>query len=132
MSELPYKNFIGSVYAGFPSPAADYMEEDIDLKKYLQPNSTSIYIARVKGDSMINANIPDDAVVVIDKSLKVQNGSVVIATLNGEKIIKHFVKTHAGIFLAPSNPQYKSIKISDDMDFAIWGVVTHSIIKLVK
>ena len=124
--------FIGPVYAGFPSPAADYMEEDIDLKKYLQPNSTSIYLARVKGDSMINANIPDNAIVVIDKSLKPVNNSVVVATLDGEKIIKHFVKTHAGIFLSPCNPMYKPIRITEGMDFAIWGVVTHAIIKLIK
>jgi DNA polymerase V len=124
--------FIGNVHAGFPSPAADYAEEDIDLKKYLQPNTTSIYLARVKGDSMMNAHIPDNAIVVIDKSLKPRNNSIVVATLDGEKIIKHFVKTHAGLFLAPSNSNYKPIKILPEMDFAIWGVVTHVIVKLVK
>lgn len=124
--------FIGAVAAGFPSPAADYVEEDIDLRKYLQPNTTSIYLARVKGDSMINAHIPNDAIVVIDKSIKPKNNSVVVATVNGEKVIKHFIKTHSGLFLSPSNPHYKPIKISDEMDFAIWGVVTHVIVKLVK
>lgn len=126
------KTFIGNVYAGFPSPAADYMEEDIDLKKYLQPNPSSIFVARVKGDSMMNANIPDNAIVVIDKSLKVMNGSVVIATLDGEKVIKHFVRTQQGTFLASANPMYKSVKILPEMDFAIWGVVTHSIVKLIN
>lgn len=129
MNEFP---FIGWVYAGFPSPASDYMEEDIDLKKYLQPNTTSIYLARVKGDSMINAHIPDNAIVVIDKSIRPKNSNVVVASLNGEKIIKHFVKTHAGLFLSPGNPNYKPIRITEDMDFAVWGVVTHVIVKLVK
>lgn len=124
--------FIGQVSAGFPSPASDHMEEDIDLKKYLQPNSTSIYLARVKGDSMRDAHIPDNAIVVIDKALNVRNNSVVIATVNGEKIIKHFVKTHAGIFLSPANSAYKPIRITEEMDFAVWGVVTHVIVKLIK
>ncbi len=124
--------YIGLVHAGFPSPAADYAEEDIDLKKYLQPNATSIYCARVQGDSMINAHIPNDSIVVIDKSLTVRNGSVVVATLNGEKVIKHFVKTHSGVYLAPCNTNYKPIKILPEMDFGIWGVVTHVIVKLVK
>jgi len=122
--------FIGSVSAGFPSPAADYAEEDIDLRKYLQPNTTSIYFARVKGDSMVNAHVPDGSLVVIDKARKPKNNSVVVATLNGEKIIKHFVKTHAGLFLSPSNPLYTPIKIVEGMDFSIWGVVTHVIVKL--
>ncbi len=83
--------YIGPVFAGFPSPAADYMEADIDLKLYLQPNRTSIYLARVKGDSMVNAHIPDNSIVVIDKSLRPANNSVVVATLEGERIIKHLV-----------------------------------------
>ncbi|MET0461635.1 MAG: translesion error-prone DNA polymerase V autoproteolytic subunit [Chitinophagaceae bacterium] len=122
--------FIGLVCAGFPSPASDYAEEDIDLRKYLQPNATSIYLARVKGDSMINAHIPNDSIVVIDKSIKAKSNAVVVATLNGERLIKTFVKTHAGTFLAPSNPAYVPIKVDEDMDFSIWGVVTHVIVKL--
>lgn len=128
---IEYK-FLGFVYAGFPSPAADYMEEDIDLKKYLQPNPTAVYIARVEGDSMLNSNIPDQSIVVIDKSLVPHNGNIVIASLNGEKLIKQFVKTHTGLFLSSSNPKYQPIKISPDMEFQIWGVVTHVIVKLVK
>ena len=124
-------SFIGCVYAGFPSPAADYMEEDIDLRKYLQPNTTSIYLARVQGNSMGN-EIPDRSIIVIDKSLKVTNNDIVVATLNGEKVVKRFVRTHAGTFLSPSNPNYKPILITEEMDFAIWGVVTHVIVKLTK
>lgn len=129
-SEKDGFEYIGVVKAGFPSPAADYAEEDIDLRKYLQPNTTSIYFARVNGDSMVNAHIPHDSIVVIDKSLKLKNNDVVVASLNGEKIIKHFIKAHAGTFLSPNNPLYKPIKITEDMDFAIWGVVTHVIVKL--
>lgn len=127
---IPEIPFMGIVRAGFPSPASDYTEEDIDLKQYLQPNPTSIYLARVKGDSMVNSYIPDGSIVVIDKSLKAENNSIVIATLDGENIIKHFVKTHSGVFLASNNPAHKAIRVSDHHDFSIWGVVTHVIIKL--
>lgn len=81
---------------------------------------------------MINSYIPDNAIVVIDKSLKPTNNSVVVATLNGEKFIKHFVKTSRGLFLSPANPIYKPILIEDGMDFGIWGVVTHVIVSLKK
>ncbi len=132
MNFVPNEKFIGIVYAGFPSPATDYREEDIDLKKYLQPNETSIYLARVKGDSMVNAHIPSESLVVIDKSIKPKNNSIIIASLDGENIIKHFIKTHAGIFLAPDNPAYRPIRITPEMDFTVWGVVTHVIIDVRK
>jgi DNA polymerase V len=129
---IPAIPFMGRVKAGFPSPASDYMEEDIDLKKYLQPNPSSIYIARVRGESMVNAHIPDDSLVVIDKSLKPRNNSIIIASLDGEFVIKHFIKTHAGVFLAPNNPAYKPVQITPGMDFSVWGVVTHVIINVQK
>lgn len=132
MSRKPTQNFIGCVFAGFPSPAADYKEEDIDIRQIVQPNPTSIYFARVKGDSMINAHIPDNSIVVIDKSKVLRNHSIVIATVNGERLLKRFVKTNVGTFLSPSNNNYKPIPITPDMDFSIWGVVTHVIIDLAK
>lgn len=133
VDQLPQAlKFVGYVKAGFPSPASDYMEDDIDLRAYLQPNPTATYVARAVGDSMINANIPNGALLVIDKSLKPQNNSIVIASVNGENTLKHFVKTHKGIFLAPNNPAYKVMEITPEMDFTIWGVVTHVIIKTVK
>jgi DNA polymerase V len=124
--------FIGYVSAGFSSPARDYHEEDIDLSKHLMPNKTSIYFARIDGDSMEGAHIPHNALVVIDKSLRAKNNSIVIATLDGSRIIKRFVKTHAGLFLSPSHPAHKPIQVTEEMDFAVWGVVTHVIVELVK
>lgn len=132
MSEVPSESrYIGYVSAGFPSPARDYFEEDIDLSKHLMPNKTSIYFARVDGDSMEQAHIPHNALVVIDKSLRAKNNSIVIATIDGSRIIKRFVKTHAGLFLSPSNPSHSPIRVTDEMDFTIWGVVTHVIVELV-
>ena len=132
MFEKETIKFIGAAWAGFPSPANDYIEEDIDLRNYLQPNNTSIYLARVQGDSMVNAHIPHDSILVIDKSLKPKNHDVIVAGLNGDRVVKRFVKTHAGLFLSPGNPQYEPVKIEEGMDFSIWGVVTHVIVKLKK
>ena len=124
--------FLGIVSAGFPSPATEYAETDIDLKAYLQANPTATYIARASGESMVNSHIPDDCLLVINKSLKPKNNSIIVASVNGENVVKHFVKTHAGEFLSPSNPAYKPIRVTEDMDFAIWGVVTHVIIDVLK
>jgi DNA polymerase V len=124
--------YLGLVSAGFPSPAADYFENDIDLKQYLQANPTATYLARACGESMVNSHIPDNSLLVINKSLKPKNNSIVVASVNGENVVKHFVKTHSGIFLAPNNPAYRPLKITDDMDFSIWGVVTHVIIDVQK
>lgn len=124
--------FIGIVWAGFPSPASDYLEEDIDLKKLLQPNSTSIYIARVQGESMIDAHIPNNSLVVVDKSLTPSNNSIIIATVNGDNVIKRLSRTQSGIFLISDNPKYIPIKITPQTDFSVWGVVTHVIITLIK
>lgn len=124
--------YLGIVSAGFPSPATEYSEADIDLKAYLQANPTATYIARASGESMVNSHIPDDCLLVINKSLKPKNNSIIVASVNGENVVKHFVKTHAGVFLSPSNPAYKPIRVTEEMDFAIWGVVTHVIIDVLK
>jgi DNA polymerase V len=128
ISEKETVKFLGYVPAGFPSPASDYMEEDIDLKQYLQPHPTATFLARAVGDSMTNAPIPNNALLVVDKSLKPKNNSIVIASVNGEYTVKHFVKIRTGVFLCPNNPLYKPLKITEDMDFSIWGVVTYAII----
>lgn len=123
--------YIGYVFAGFPSPARDYQEEDIDLSRHLMPNKTSIYVARVDGHSL-DPLVPHNSLVIIDKAIKARNNCFVIATLEGSRIIKRFVKTQAGLFLSPTNPAFKPIPITEGMDFSIWGVVTHVIVELVK
>jgi DNA polymerase V len=69
---------------------------------------------------------------VIDRSLKPFNNSIVVATVDGEWVIKHFVRTRDGIFLLPANPKYKSMKIEEGTEFNLWGVVTHVVIDLYK
>ena len=80
--------FLEPVSVGFPSPANDYLESPIDLNKYLIKNGAATFLIRVSGDSMINANIGDQAVLIVDRSVKPKHGSIVVASLDGEFVCK--------------------------------------------
>lgn len=124
--------FIGRVFAGFPSPAKDYQEEDLDLAAYLRRGQTSVYLARVEGDSMSGANIPDGAMVVIDKALKAKNKSIIIASVDGVNIIKQLRRSKEGWMLASANARYAPVAIDKAAQIEIWGVVTHVIVNLIN
>jgi len=128
VTAIPVRFFEAGVSAGFPSPAADYMQEEIDLNAYLKPRPAATFLIRVTGDSMIEAFIPDGALLVIDRSVKPVNNKIVLAVLNGELVLKRFIKNSSGIRLMPANPKYPPIPITDDMDFRVWGTVTNIII----
>ena len=120
--------FAGVIRAGFPSPAADYIENQIDLNKLLIANPTSTFYAQVTGDSMVNAYIhPTASHLIIDRSLKPQNGDIVVAVIDGEFTVKRYLNTSQGIYLQAENPKYRPVKILDGMELEIWGVVTHFI-----
>jgi DNA polymerase V len=116
------------VAAGFPSPATDYMEKDIDLMDVLIEHPQSTFFMRAKGDSMKDAFIPDNALLVVDKQIKPTSGKIVVAVVNGEFTLKRLVKTPRCWVLHPENAMYKPIQITEDMDFQVWGVVTKVII----
>ena len=117
-------SYLQQVPAGFPSPAADYIQEEIDFNALLLPHPSSTYVVRVQGDSMIEAFIPNNALLVVDRSIKPINNRIVVAVVNGEFTIKRFIKNSSGIRLMPANPKFKPMPITEDMDFAIWGTVT--------
>ncbi|AKD05930.1 peptidase S24 [Pontibacter korlensis] len=119
--ELPL--YASYVAAGFPSPADDHLEDRIDLGKYLVQNPTSTYMMRVKGNSMIEANIHDGDILVIDKSLAPADGLPVVCFLDGEFTVKTFRMIDKKAFLMPANPAYKPIEVTEDMDMRVWGVV---------
>jgi DNA polymerase V len=127
---LTFRFFNSAIPAGFPSPAQDHQEEDIDLSKLLQPNPDSSFVVRIRGNSMQDANIPDGCLAIIDKSIRPYNGAIVVAVLNGEFTIKRFVKQGSTISLHPENPDFKVIVITEDMEFQVWGVITHVIVDL--
>lgn len=120
--EVPFLDI--SVPAGFPSPAADYMEDRINLNNHLIKNPLSTFIIRCSGDSMINAFIPPRCYLVVDKSLTPNNGDIVVVQINREWTVKYLRKNDHKCWLIPANSKYREIEVSRDADFLIWGVVT--------
>ena len=120
------------VKGGFPSPANDYLEPDLDYNAYFKKNPSSTFSFRVEGESMVDAFIPNNSIIVVDRSIKPSNNSIVVATLNGEMIIKHLVNSGKEIYLLPANSKYQPVKVEADMEFTIWGTVTHVIIDILK
>ena len=116
-----------SVSAGFPSPADDYTEENIDLNEHLISNPFSTFFLRVKGDSMINAGIKDKDLIIVDKSLIAKPGDIVIAMIDGEFTIKRLSIKNNELYLKSENHNYPDFRFKNHIDVQIWGVVIYSI-----
>jgi DNA polymerase V len=125
--ELPL--FETGISAGFPSPADDYIEDRIDLNAELIRNPSSTFFGRVNGDSMINAGIGDGDLIVIDKSIEPKDNSIVVCVIDGEFTVKRFRNNDGEILLVPENEKYKTLKITNENDFRVWGTVTYTIKK---
>lgn len=117
------------VQAGFPSPADGYEEERIDLADILVTNKASTYCVRVKGNSMVDANIYEDDVLVVDKSLEATHGKIVIAVVDGEFTVKTLHIINNEVKLIPANPEYPEIVLNSEQELNIWGVVSYIIHK---
>ena len=113
-----------SVSAGFPSPADDYLEEQLSLDEHLIKNPSSTYFVRVEGHSMTRAGIYDKDILVVDRSLKAKLGNIIVATIDGDYTVKRLVKRGGNYYLKPEHPDYSAILISKESDFKVWGVVT--------
>jgi len=114
--------------AGFPSPATDYIEEDVDLNIHLIKNVPATFIIRVQGKSMMDVGIYDGDLLVVDKSLKPKNFSTVVANVHDELIVKNFVKEKDEQFLTSGSKKIEDkITINNDSEIFIWGVVTYVI-----
>ena len=112
--------------AGFPSPATDYIEEDMDLNIHLIKNAPATFVIRVQGKSMSNAGIYDGDLLIVDKSLKPKKFSTVIANVNDELVVKSFVKEKEMQFLSSGSKNFKDrISLDSNPDIFIWGVVTY-------
>ncbi|MFN4327599.1 MAG: LexA family protein [Limnobacter sp.] len=111
------------ISAGFPSPAADYAEDGLDLNDYLVRNKPASFMFTVKGDSMLNAGIVDGDKVIVDRSLNAKSKDIVVAVVNGEYTIKRLYKTSSKVELRPENPAYQPIVFKEGRELEIWGVV---------
>jgi DNA polymerase V len=119
--------YSSKVSAGFPSPADDNLEKSLDLNSYVVKRPSSTFFVRVNGDSMINAGIHDNDILVVDRSVKASHDKVIIAVLDGQMTVKRLYKRSGKVILMPENDLYKPIEINDDTNMEIWGVVTSAV-----
>ena len=125
--KCPRPLYQATVSAGFPSPAEDYLETQLDLNKYLITHPAATYFVRVTGDSMIDAGIHSGDLLIVDRSAEPTDKNVVIANINGELTVKRIRLQNGSVTLVPENQEYSSQPISRDMQLEIWGVVKHVI-----
>ncbi|HEA26200.1 MAG TPA: translesion error-prone DNA polymerase V autoproteolytic subunit [Ectothiorhodospiraceae bacterium] len=112
------------VAAGFPSPADDYIEGQLDLNEHLIPHKEATFFLRVSGDSMINSGIHSGDLLVVDRSIEPKNNKIVIAALDGELTVKRLAIKRGKTWLMPENDDFSPIEVKDEQDMVIWGVVT--------
>ena len=114
--------------AGFPSPATDYVEDDIDLNAHLIKNTPSTFLIRVQGKSMNSIGVHDGDLLVVDRSLNPKNFSTVIANVNEELVVKTFIKENNQSFLTSGSKEIKDkINLTENPEIIIWGVVAYII-----
>lgn len=126
--QIPY--ITEGVSAGFPSPANDFLETTIDLNKELSENPLATFYIKVKGNSMIDAGINDKDVLVVDRSLEPQNNKIAICCIDGEFTVKRIQVEKDCLYLMPENPNYEPIKVTEENQLIIWGMVTYVIKKV--
>ncbi len=115
------------VQAGFPSPAADFIDLSIDLNRHLIKHPSATFYARAKGDSMKDAGIFDGDLLIVDKSIEPTDGKIAICYIDGEFTVKRIKIDKDELWLMPSNAAYQSIQMREGNSLSIWGIVTHVI-----
>jgi DNA polymerase V len=126
-TELSLNMVEQGISAGFPSPAADYIELSLDLNKELIKNPSSTFYGRVKGWSMKDAGINEGDVLIVDKSLRLKTGAIAVCFLDGDFTVKKVKIEKKIIYLMPANDEFEPIKVTAENEFLIWGIVTHII-----
>ncbi|GHX39306.1 error-prone repair protein UmuD [Vibrio cholerae] len=116
--------FMERVSAGFPSPAQDYVEQTLDLNELCIKRPAATFFVRVEGDSMIDAGIHPDDILVVDRSVQAEHGDIVIAGIHGELTVKE-LQLRPCVKLIPRNQAYEPIHIPEGAELEIFGVVTN-------
>lgn len=131
MSKSPGILFFNSgISAGFPSPADDFKEERLSLDDELIKNKEATFFARVSGQSMTGAGLDDNDLLVIDRSLEPENNKIAVCFIDGEFTVKRLKVENNCIWLLPENPDYKPIKVTEENELVIWGIVIYVIKKV--
>jgi DNA polymerase V len=127
-SALALPLFLTPIRAGFPSPAEDWIDANLDLSQHLIRHPAASFFVRVAGTSMLGAGIHPGDLLLVDRALKPANNQVIIAVVDGEFTVKRLRRTASGrIFLVADNPDFPPLEIKPDTPFEVWGVVTYVI-----
>lgn len=118
---LPY--FATRIPAGFPSPADDYVEDRLDLNELVIKRPASTFFVHAVGNSMRNAGIHDEDILIVDRGEEAVDRRIVVAVVNGEFTVKRVQRVKGKLFLLPENDAFPPIEITKEMDFEVWGVV---------
>ena len=124
-NELPFVS--SGIKAGFPSPAADFDESKISLDNVLVKNREATFYAKASGTSMIGAGIDDGDILVIDRSIEPQNNKIAVCFIDGEFTVKRIKVEKDGVYLMPGNAAFQPIKVTQENQFMVWGMVTYVI-----
>ena len=119
--------FESRVQAGFPSPAQGEYADSIDLNRALITNPAATFCARVIGNSMVDAGINEGDLLIIDRSLTPQDGNIAVCFVDGDFTVKRLSVRDDGIYLTPANSQFPELKVDEESNFQVWGVVSHII-----
>ncbi len=123
--ELDRPLFENKIQAGFPSPTDDEVGDSLNLQEMLVPHPHATFYVRVVGDSMQGAGIFSEDILIVDRSLKPVDRSIVVAIVNKEFTVKRLVYENGHPTLVPENPNYPTIRLQGDEELEVWGVVTY-------
>jgi len=115
------------VPAGFPSPANDFVEMEINLQDYIVKNKEATFCVKVEGSSMTKAGINTGDIMIVDRSLTPKHNDIVLAVIDGDFTVKRLAVNDNSVYLVPENDSFSPIKITELMDFQVWGIITHII-----
>ena len=118
------------ISAGFPSPADDFKELRISIDQEVVRNEEATFYARVSGESMQGAGLDDGDLLVIDRSIEPKNGKIAVCYIDGEFTVKRLKVVEDGVFLIPENPKYQPIKVTEENELIVWGIVTYVVKKV--
>ena len=129
-SNLKIPLFLSFVRVSFPSPADDYEERPLDLDELVIQHPEATFYVRVSGESMQDAGIDDGDVLVVDRAIDARHNAIIVAILNGKFTVKRLHQEKETTYLVPANAMYKPVRVTEDMNFQVWGVVTYCIRKV--
>ena len=125
-ASLPRPLMMSPTPAGFPSPAEDHVDRDLDLSEHLIRRPASTFFVRAAGTSMIGAGINNGALLIVDRSEEARDGRIVVAVIDGAHTVKRLRRKGERCWLEAANPAYPDIQVLDD-ESRVWGVVTYAI-----